>query len=670
MSKIVIIGHPASGYQEVEALLHQYGMGRAQPSRRDGLSPLQITDTLCQAHKAAPLDSVTDQEDIRQIAAGPIWSGLALDLMLGNLSQPLWGWADPQAIYTLDYWSGLEPQMCFVLVYDEPHRVLLQAARAEGPHPSIDTLRRLLDNWVAYNGALLHFYLRHPGRCLLVHARQMQQAAGKGLRQLQNLLDTPLALPADEPDPAQPRIENTEPSDTATASAPSTVSTVLARLTQAEHLKREDLSAAANTTATERYLADGVLADYPKALQLYAELQSAANLPLDKTARAAASAASAWETWVRQRAFVFDLVSNIHAQYRSTSDALVAAQKQVEEKIAALAGLQRQIEYKQAESHQENQRLLSQLQQAQRKLEAERQQAQDQAAALTAAQKQVQDKAAALADLQRQSERQQAEGSQENELLLSQLFQVQEELERHHLENQRLKDAGQRAANDAHAVRKQAQDQATALAAAQKQVQDRATALAAAQKQAHDKAAALIAAQKQIQDKTAALARLQREIDRKQAASSQENQLLLSQLHQVQKELERYGQELQRLKNPPKPPAPLGAAARVKEQLTYRLGAVMVSHNTPGGWLTLPWALAAEARAFRKERRARGLVKQPPIHTYRDAAEAERVKQHLSYRLGSVLIQHLKSPPGWFTLPFALRREVRAFRRARNAPFK
>jgi len=832
MSKIAIIGHPASGYQEVEALLHQYGMGQAQPSRRDGLSPLQITATLCQAHNAPPLDAVADEEEIRQIDAGAIWHGLALDLMLGNLNQPLWGWADPQAIYTLDYWSGLDPQMRFVLVYDEPHRVLMEAARAEGHHPSIDSLRRQLDNWVAYNGVLLRFYLRHPGRCLLIHARQTQQTAGNCLRQLQNLLDTPLALPAEEQNPAQPLLENTEQPGAAASSA---VSTVLSQLTQAEHLKLEDLSAAANASATERYLADGVLADYPKALQLYAELQSAASLPLDKTARAAASAALAWETWVRQRAFVFDLLSSIHAQYRAANDALTAAHQQVENKTTALADLHRQIEYKQAESRQENQRLLTQLQQAQLKLEAEH--------------KQAQDKAAALADLQRQIEHQQAEGSQENKLLLSQLFQVQEELERNHLENQRLKDAGQRAANDAQAALKQAQDKAAALAAAQKQVadkdtalatarkqaedkaaalaaaqkqaqdkaaalaaaqkqvadkdtalatvhqqiQDKAAALAAAQKQAQDKAAALAAAQKQVadkdaalatarkqaedkaaalataqkqaqdkaaaladlqrqsehkqaessqenelllsqlfqvqeelerhhlenqrlkdagqraandaqaalkqaqdkatalaaaqkqvadkdaalaavrkqaEDKAAALADLQRQIDRKQAASRQENQLLLSQLHQVQKELERYGQENQRLKNPPKPPGPLGAAARVKEQLTYRLGAVMVSHNTLGGWLTLPWALAAETRAFRKEHRARGPVKQPPIHTYLDAAEAERVKQHLSYRLGSVLIQHAKSPPRWFTLPFALRREVREFRRTRKTASK
>ena len=77
-------------------------------------------------------------------------------------------------------------------------------------------------------------------------------------------------------------------------------------------------------------------------------------------------------------------------------------------------------------------------------------------------------------------------------------------------------------------------------------------------------------------------------------------------------------------------------------------------------------ALAAEVRAFRQEAAARPAKKLPPIHTYRDAHEAERVKQHLSYRLGSTLLQHGKSPLGWLKLPFALQRQVREFRLQRK----
>jgi hypothetical protein len=170
------------------------------------------------------------------------------------------------------------------------------------------------------------------------------------------------------------------------------------------------------------------------------------------------------------------------------------------------------------------------------------------------------------------------------------------------------------------------------------------------------------------------LAQTRQQAQHKQSETSQENQQLLLQLRQVQAELERSYQEAQRLKKqipPPKPPGPFGAADRIKKQLGYRLGAVMVDrHDTLGGWLAMPWALIAEARAFRKERRTSGNVKLPPIHTYRDASEAERVQQQLSYRLGNAFIKHAKSPIGWLSMPFTLRREVREFRRTRKAALR
>jgi hypothetical protein len=206
--------------------------------------------------------------------------------------------------------------------------------------------------------------------------------------------------------------------------------------------------------------------------------------------------------------------------------------------------------------------------------------------------------------------------AQENELLLSQLHQVQEELERQQQRKQELEVRG---------------------AELERQVQ---TA-------------------RETQEKG------------KLKALGEENELLLSQLHQVQEELERYYLENQRLKQkvpPPKPAGPYGAADRIKRQLSYRLGAVMIQRSRSfGGWLGMPWALAAEAKAFRADLAQRQADKKaPPIHKYRDAHEAERVKQHLSYRLGSTLIQHGKSPLGWMKLPFAISREVHEFRSQRR----
>jgi hypothetical protein len=521
MNKIAIVGHPASGYRDVEALLNQCGMRPPLPSRRDGLLPHDITATLCKAHKAPPVDVVADENEITQIQAGPVWHGMALDLMLGNLDQDLWGWADPQAIHTLDYWRELDPKLTFVLVYDEPHRVLAQAARSQGDPPTAQDLQRLLDNWVAYNGALLRFHLRHPQRSQLVHAQQVRRAADRYLQQLQPLLDAPLTrLPG-----ATDQIGVTQHA-LAPAGSALLLPDTLVQAVSAAGLEPQVAAQRLSAEAAERYLIDGVLANHPQALQLYAELQSAANLPTDPAARLGPQhAMAAWETLVRQRAFMAELLAQLNAQHQRKT------------------------------GEWENARTL---------LEHAR-----------------------------------TEQTQENERLVSQLHQVQEELERQ--------------------VRAARETQETG----------------------------------------------------KHKALSEENELLLSQLHQVQEELERYYLENQRLKQkvpPPKPPGPYGAADRIKRQLSYRLGTVMIQRSRSlGGWFGMPWALAAEAKAFRADLAQRQADKKaPPIHKYRDAHEAERVKQHLSYRLGSTLIQHGKSPLGWLKLPFALSREVRQFRTQRK----
>lgn len=560
MNRIAIVGHPVSGYKEVEAMLLQCGMRGAQPSRRDGLLPHDITATLCKVHKLPSAGTVTAEGDIEQIQAGAVWHGLVLDLMLGNLDQELWGWADPQAIYALDYWKELDDKLTFVLVYDEPQRALMEAA-TQSHDLSMPALEHRLDNWAAYNGALLRFFLRNPERCLLVHAKQVRRNADAYLQQLQPLLDAPLSpLPV-----AESIAAGAEPAFDATQflrSAPGANSLLPAqRLTdiiRLAGLEVGQVQEVLQATAAERHLLDQVLAEYPACLQLYTELQSAANLPLRETERALGRAAKAWTSLVQQRALTMNLASGLHKAYQG----LVERQEQTK-----------------------------------------------------------------------------AEQSKENGLLLSQLHQVQEELEQHYLRKQELE---QRSVEQEYEIKRQAE------------LLSRKTAEAQAAQEAEKAARAKAASQKSSA-----------EHNQQNKALHEENELLLSQLHQVQEELERYYLDNQRLKKqlPPAQPVHYGAAMRIKQQLSYRLGAVMIQRSRSlRGCLAMPWALMAEAMSFRQERAARPTKKLPPIHTYRDAHEAERVKQHLSYRLGSALLKHATSPLGWLKLPFALSREMRQFR--------
>jgi len=204
----------------------------------------------------------------------------------------------------------------------------------------------------------------------------------------------------------------------------------------------------------------------------------------------------------------------------------------------------------------------------------------------------------------------------ENELQLTQLMNVQEELEKNYVEKKSIED----------------------------QLKERTTNLA------------------KRTDEYKTLDKEYRE-SKKELGLADENKLLLEQLYLVQEELEKLYLENQGLKKPKfkRSLRNYGAADRIKNQLSYRLGAKMIEESKSiGGTIALPFTLYGAVKKFREEKKRQ--KKQPPIHTYADADEAERVKKHLSYRLGQAMIESMKSPFGVFKLPSALKKAHREYK--------
>lgn len=84
----------------------------------------------------------------------------------------------------------------------------------------------------------------------------------------------------------------------------------------------------------------------------------------------------------------------------------------------------------------------------------------------------------------------------------------------------------------------------------------------------------------------------------------------------------------------------------------------MVSHSKSAKDLAvLPLALAKEYREFNKNKPSDEL---PTIEEYQDAYEAEKVKKHLSYRLGKTLVDGVKSKKV-LDLPVKMGREIVGF---------
>lgn len=150
-----------------------------------------------------------------------------------------------------------------------------------------------------------------------------------------------------------------------------------------------------------------------------------------------------------------------------------------------------------------------------------------------------------------------------------------------------------------------------------------------------------------------------------------ENELLIVQLHQLQEELERYYIENKKLKSNEvgksdrtirdleQQPTHYGAAERIKQDLPYRLGEKIVKAKQPKHIVSLPFVLAKEYSDFQKNDVS--VEKLPPIELYKDAYEADKVKEHLSYKVGKVLVDSTKSPKKMITMPKNLTKEVVEF---------
>ncbi len=166
-------------------------------------------------------------------------------------------------------------------------------------------------------------------------------------------------------------------------------------------------------------------------------------------------------------------------------------------------------------------------------------------------------------------------------------------------------------------------------------------------------------------------------IDAHNSAESlkQENEMLLKQLHHTQEELEKYYLKIQscssRLSDEkntsqqqPKSEVYYGAADRVKNELAYKIGEKMVKVRKPKDIAALPLVLAKEYQIYEmKKERFDSL---PDIKEYNDFDEGRKVKDHLSYRLGSLVLNTSKSPVALFMMPLSIGKEVVSFRMKRK----
>lgn len=384
MAKIIIVGHPDSDYQTVEALLHSHGLNPAWPSKRDGLLPTEINKLLLRSARSPrpseniPLPSKKRQQ--RQISG--VWNTLAMDLLLSNMEQTLWGWSDPRALELLEYWRDVDSDIHFILVYDSPYSTLTR-----NPQQTLtdQILEKKLQEWSAYNESLLDFYTANKDRCLLIHSGQAGRTTKKYLKQISRHIEAPWQIKKDK--------SGSKLAETEQAPGPTL-----------NNASRHDIQ-----TGLTTFLANLLIDENSESMKLYQKLQQNATLPLKTAPHSEHSGREitlkAWQAMLQQQQEQSQLITHNLAN-KNNMESLTTQLHQTEKQLEAALQKQAQLE-------KEKSGLKEKVDSFTEKTDA----AQKDIVSLKTAQSALEE---------------------ENALLLEQLHLVQEKLEETHLEKQRL----------------------------------------------------------------------------------------------------------------------------------------------------------------------------------------------------------------------------------------
>lgn len=395
MTPICITGADARALNHLAQALQGAGVAPAQPLQRDVALSLHVWhQRVCQS-------------DTSPVVPSRLWEQVAIDLLLANIDQPVWSWADARSIDALDFWAQLDTNIRFVLLCQTPQQAVADLFTAHAD-PGVDEARQL-QLWQQRHQALLRFHLRHPERSVLVWADQAQQAPQTLVAHIAQQWQLPLQPDAVTP-AAQPLPHNAVQLQLAAQ--------LVARHPQYQELERELyasmqplLAAPADPVPTQLAVASA-----QQLVQHYLQLA-------DRSSEQAAlqqqqhKADNLLQELHRVQEQLEAITQAQQIEVAAKADALKRLEAETQAKIELQTRLDAETKAKQAEAAAKAEAL--QQRDAQAKAQTELQTKLD---TLTQANTKT------VADLQ--------EAQQEGELLLQQLHQVQEELEKYYLNHQ------------------------------------------------------------------------------------------------------------------------------------------------------------------------------------------------------------------------------------------
>lgn len=184
MTSLCITGLSDSAIEVVDQALQAAGVAPAQTAQRDSeLSFASWHDRVYKSIEQGQGESSADAGSLTELPAmGRLWEQLASDLFLSNIQTPLWSWSNAKSLGLLDYWLAFDAGIHFVLVATSPEQMLAEnlaklAVDNTDHKKSLASMpvESLLAQWHKAHHAMLRFSLRHPERCILVLAEDLEQ---------------------------------------------------------------------------------------------------------------------------------------------------------------------------------------------------------------------------------------------------------------------------------------------------------------------------------------------------------------------------------------------------------------------------------------------------------------------------------------------------------------
>lgn len=569
MTIIVQAGHKTSKSKQVMEKLYERGLSRPNDSYTHKMTSEQVSETL---YKVFARENIS-------VANEKIADNIMTDFLLANLDAENWGWESDKNLTSLEYWGQIEPDVGFILVFDHPKRLF---DNIETEKLTTDSVDKIVDEWVLYHQGILKILEAGNDRSILIEGQS-------ALQSIPNLNTQLVKIGSNIKLKSAWQIVNTQPIDL-------------------------DSKKAQDPNFVSELIIDEILKNYPEAINIFNNLLSKANLKISSP------------IYKTQRPKLVDLIESLGCVQSNTQSIIdeyelkLSVLEQEKSDLVLLADNRKVVSIE------------SRLQTAKnniQSLEAELKKK-------TSINSQV-NSSANIADIEKENEN-------ENELLIVQIHQLQESLERYYEEKEKYSLAN----IEKILVKKDQENQRL-----NKELQE---------------------SNSKRQDLENKLKKIDNKIEEQTQSvnSNIEKEILIVQMYQIQEELERYYIENQKLKNIEvsksertirdleQQPTHYGAAERIKQDLPYRLGEKIVKAKQPKHIVSLPFVLAKEYSDFQKNEVS--VEKLPSIKLYKDAYEAEKIKKQLSYKLGVVVTTEVKSYKGLLSLPFKIVKEVVDFK--------